>query len=485
MVVIRDDNGGVGATPFTNLTDPGDGLAGMRVAQNRIVPWANTSQATFGQERFVGSNVSIAVDSRNSSTVYIAWADRVGTNDYTLHVRRSLDRGLTWSGDLRTITNATNPSLAISSDGTVGFLYQQVVRVGVTGPAVIQAWVTHLERTTDAFATVDDLILAQTLANLPPVTFLPYIGDYVHLMTVGPDFYGIFSANNTPDPAAFPNGVRYQRNANFATKTLLALDNQTPVPVSIDPFFFKVTAERPPRFQYAAKFMCGKPESPVVAPGTYYTAINVHNPGERAVGFRKKFAVALPGERPGPVSRFFDAKLGPDEAFEIDCPDILKHTRARTGFLKGFAVIESNTELDIVAVYTAAGATRQVETLEIERVPVRRRAAADRPDLVPVPDPRPGIGFCRLDQGRLTVTVKNQGAAPAGPSTTTVEFFPGGAFPISTPAVPAGGMVDLPPVAVPRGCFNPDCDFRITVDSGGVLDEIREDNNRADGRCSG
>jgi hypothetical protein len=279
--------------------------------------------------------------------------------------------------------------------------------------------------------------------------------------------------------------VRYQRKANFATKTLLSLDNQPPVPVSIDPFFFKVTAEQPPRFQYAAKFMCGKPESPVVALGTYYTAINVRNPGERAVGFRKKFAVALPGERPGPVSRFFDAKLGPDEAFEIDCPDILKHARARAGFLKGFAVIESNTELDIVAVYTAAGATRQVETLEIERVPVRRRAAADRPDLVPVPDPRPRVGFCRLDQGRLTVTVRNEGAVPAGPSTTTVEFFPGGAFPIATPALPAGGTIDLPPVAVPRGCFNPDCDFRITVDSGGVLDEIREDNNRADGRCSG
>jgi hypothetical protein len=388
VVVIRDDNGGAGATPFTNLVDPGDGLAGMRVVQRRIVPWANTSQVTFGQERFVGSNASIAVDPRNSSTVYIAWADRVGTGDYTLHVRRSLDRGLTWSGDLRTITNATNPALAISSDGTVGFLYQQVVRVAVVGNTVIQGWVTHFERTIDAFATVDDLILAQTIANVPPVTFLPYIGDYVHLMAVGPDFYGIFSANNTPDLAAFPNGVHYQRNANFATKTLLALDNQTPVPVSIDPFFFKVTAERPPRFQYAAKFMCGKPESPVVAPGTYYTAINVHNPGERAVGIRKKFAVALPGERPGPVSRFFDAKLGPDEAFEIDCPDILKHTRARTGFLKGFAVIESDTELDVVAVYTAAGATRQVQTLEIERVPARRRGAADRFD----PVPTPGVG---------------------------------------------------------------------------------------------
>src|SRR5262249_43834073 len=63
----------------------------------------------------------------------------------------------------------------------------------------------------------------------------------VHLMAVGRNFYGIFSANNTPDMANFPSGVKYQRNANFTTKQLLAVDNKTPVAVSIDPFFFKAT----------------------------------------------------------------------------------------------------------------------------------------------------------------------------------------------------------------------------------------------------
>ena len=69
---------------------------------------------------------------------------------------------------------------------------------------------------------------------------LPYLGDYLHLMAIGNDFYGVFSANNTPDMKQFPSGVRYQRNANFTTRTLLALDNTTPVAVSIDPFFFSV-----------------------------------------------------------------------------------------------------------------------------------------------------------------------------------------------------------------------------------------------------
>jgi hypothetical protein len=61
------------------------------------------------------------------------------------------------------------------------------------------------------------------------------------LISLRKNFYGVFSANNTPDITNFPNGVVYQRNADFNTHTLLALDGTTPVAVSIDPFFFKVT----------------------------------------------------------------------------------------------------------------------------------------------------------------------------------------------------------------------------------------------------
>jgi hypothetical protein len=59
-------------------------------------------------------------------------------------------------------------------------------------------------------------------------------------VAVGQTFFGIFSANNTPDMANFPNGVIYQRNANFITHTLLDVNNLSPVHVSIDPFFFKI-----------------------------------------------------------------------------------------------------------------------------------------------------------------------------------------------------------------------------------------------------
>jgi hypothetical protein len=137
-------------------------------------------------------------------------------------------------------------------------------------------------------------------------------------------------------------------------------------------------AQFPEIFQYAAKFVCGKSPGEVVAPGVYFTAVNVHNPTYRTVDLRVKVALALPGLKPGAVSKFYDAKLGPDEALEIDCPDIFNpeifkfREPMQADFLKGFVVIESEVELDVVAVYTAAGREKQVETLHTERVPARR-----------------------------------------------------------------------------------------------------------------
>jgi hypothetical protein len=235
------------------------------------------------------------------------------------------------------------------------------------------------------------------------------------------------------------------------------------------------------RFQYAAKFVCGKTDAGIVAPGQYFTAINVHNPSERGIGFRKKFAIALPGERPGPVSTFFRAKLGPDEAFEIDCPDIFRRTNAKEGFLKGFVVIETPLELDVVAVYTAAGGTGRVETMELERVKPRSQGAGGKPDLIPAPDA--SGGFCRRQDSKLIVTVRNQGSAAAGTSTTRVDFGTGSVSQ-PTPGIAAGASTDVS-FDIPPGCFSPDCHFRITVDSGGQVDESNEANNTASGACIG
>ncbi len=229
VIVRRDDNWGQGGTPYTAI---GTGGNGVTVAST-TVPWENTS--FLGQER-VGSHLSIAVDPNNSSVVYIAWSDFPGgVAPYTIHLRKSTDGGITWSADLRAIANGINPAIAINSQSYVGFLYQTLTNSGTT-------WETHIEISENGFTTAPTpTVLATVPSNTPAVTFHPYLGDYIYLTAVGTTFYGVFCANNIPDNSHFPNGVTYQRNANFTTHTLLGVDNATPVAVSIDPFFFSVT----------------------------------------------------------------------------------------------------------------------------------------------------------------------------------------------------------------------------------------------------
>ncbi|TXL73694.1 hypothetical protein FHP25_20000 [Vineibacter terrae] len=235
IVVARDDNWAAGPAQFVNLLDAVDGLAGQRVVTAVNVPFENFQ--TMALERLVASDLSIAVDPRNSSIVWLAWGDRPpGTVNLTLHVRRSTDRGQTWSADLRTVADAKAPVVAVNSRGRVAFLYQQLV-----GVAPNQRWVTQVDRSDDAFVTITSTVLATVPANAPARVFFPYLGDYMDMKSPGKDFYGIFSANNTPDLANFPIGVTYLRNANFGTHTLLAADGVTPVGVSIDPFFFCLT----------------------------------------------------------------------------------------------------------------------------------------------------------------------------------------------------------------------------------------------------
>ena len=229
IVVVRDDDWARGSSPFEALVDSGDAIVGQRVATGISYVFG----AIAGQER-VGSCVSIAVDPLASGTVYIAWGD-LQAGMFTLHVRRSTDRGQTWSGDLLTVNNATNPALAVNDAGELGFLCQQL-----TGTAPNQRWQTHWRRSVNGGANWADTTLADTPANAPASTFLPYLGDYIGLQAVGSVFYGAFSANNTPDNNNFPQGVQYQRPANFTNQTL---DDGagTAVAASIDPFFVKIT----------------------------------------------------------------------------------------------------------------------------------------------------------------------------------------------------------------------------------------------------
>ncbi len=148
------------------------------------------------------------------------------------------------------------------------------------------------------------------------------------------------------------------------------------------------------RFQYAAKFVCGDylgvPAGAGVLPGSYATAINIHNPNAFDVAFRDKVALTFPvvegnvvtgGRVPGAVSFFSVDQLGPDQAIELDCEQIPSDFQFPPSppvisplitFHKGFLVIESRDSLDVTAVYTATSGSSGGRSLAVEQVPERR-----------------------------------------------------------------------------------------------------------------
>jgi len=130
-------------------------------------------------------------------------------------------------------------------------------------------------------------------------------------------------------------------------------------------------------FQYAVKIVCGTATDATgaapspVAPGRYFTAVNIHNPSKcDTVTFLWKVAIAGFGQ-PGPISQFVRARLTPDQAMELDCPQFSQFFPS-LGFIKGYLVIESPEELDVVAVYTSTTVMQvPVNTFFTERVPAR------------------------------------------------------------------------------------------------------------------
>lgn len=237
------------------------------------------------------------------------------------------------------------------------------------------------------------------------------------------------------------------------------------------------------KFQYAVKFVCGQADGRVAVKGNYRTAINLHNPSYRDIKFVFKVAVALPSLKEGKITEFTSASLGPDGAAEIDCPDIWRRLDRNDGrWVKGFVVIETDNELDVVGVYTATGPDGRTIALDLERVEPRTNLEDTKADLLPAPDANGG--YCRRRDNALIVTIRNQGSGVAAPSTTRIDFSPGNTVDVPTPQLAAGAQTDLL-VPIPAGCFSPDCGFVIYADFFSVVVETDEINNKATGICIG
>ncbi|MEW6737871.1 MAG: hypothetical protein AB1489_41720, partial [Acidobacteriota bacterium] len=210
--------------------------------------------------------------------------------------------------------------------------------------------------------------------------------------------------------------------------------------------------------QYAVKFVYGKSYGKELAPGTYFTEITIHNPSDHTVSLKKKTALALLGERAGPVSQFTDIVLGPDEVVTLNQVDI-NAANITDEIVRGFIIIESDTELDIVALYTVAGGDGEVKTLNTERIlPGGRRTEKRESTNIIIPPPKPNLfavadsfgSFCRLDDdGRLLVRVRNGGLVNAGGFFVQVSFETGDNTLRWVPSLTAGTNVDLAPINIP------------------------------------
>jgi hypothetical protein len=128
-----------------------------------------------------------------------------------------------------------------------------------------------------------------------------------------------------------------------------------------------------------------------------------------------------------------------------------------------------------------------------QKLPFRRRwrggCLLKRPDLVPV-NPNPGAGpegYCNTDnQGRLLITVKNQGTAEAPPSITKVSFSPDVFHEVDTPAIRPEATESLTTPKIPDDCFgSTGCKFQIIVDARNQVVEFDKANNTVSGECSG
>ena len=240
LIVLRDDDWGVGSDPFRVLTRivTGTEVRGAVAVQDFL-----DLDSVISFQRIV-SRIAIAVSPKNHDHVFLMWGEGHTSLDYTLHMARSTDGGVNWTtSGLPTISRATNPALAVNIHGVIGFVYQQY---HVTSP-IVKTWDTHFVTSRDNLSTLSSDDVLASVPDYGAIINSPGpLGDYLQLVAVGKNFYGVFSSRNRPDCKNFPSGVAYQRYVNWDTHRLLKLGanpwSTSPtdtIPVSTDPFFFK------------------------------------------------------------------------------------------------------------------------------------------------------------------------------------------------------------------------------------------------------
>jgi hypothetical protein len=264
-------------------------------------------------------------------------------------------------------------------------------------------------------------------------------------------------------------------------------------------------------YMYAVKVVCvpalGK-AAPALVPGMYRTAVNVHNPWPQTANIVKWLTLSPPQGEPAIVGKHITETLEPFQAFDIDCVHMAREFGLEGQHVpggKGFLIIQSDQNLDVVGVYTAeelAGSTAALEADETAEALEKAAKQASGVGLgMDIEYIQPKIAQVILADPDLTVTITGGPSADcsSGPCTSSVEFDIAnisstdvtGTFEIliEMTAVPSNLTKTITVNGLAAGasqsfnetlagfCFVPDCIASVTVDSGNTITESDETNN--------
>ena len=209
-------------------TNPGAvlGAQGARAgdppaSRRRERPLPRASTTSLGQER-LGADLAIAVHPNNSAIVYVAFCYRPRRR-----VRQRVDAASGRSrlrGLRRLVDRAALRRPRGQEPGARRELHGRTRRHSPTSSSPYGRWITKLELTKRLVgnAARDARPAPGAGQNVPARAFLPYIGDYIRLFSPSTPTSTVCSPATTLRTWRTSRTVsRYQRNANFTTRTLL------------------------------------------------------------------------------------------------------------------------------------------------------------------------------------------------------------------------------------------------------------------------
>ncbi len=176
-----------------------------------IVANADSTQPTpkFGTVNALLGGVDHAAVDPNNGDVYYAYGNRdAGTDNNRLAIRRIQDDGGggVTIGPENFVTGqveAAIPSVAVTSDGTVGVFYYTFDGFSPDFPI----FSAHLAQSIDQGITFSDQVLLTFLSSAADNgnSRQRVLGDYMQMKAVGNRFYGAFTGNGVPFGRPFAN----------------------------------------------------------------------------------------------------------------------------------------------------------------------------------------------------------------------------------------------------------------------------------------